>query len=85
MDASRTTLGETLTRALDADGTHLLDVRGEAHEQVDGVEVRGRYFEDLLLRVLAQLRSSTKSEWLVCAIHTMEAKSSRGHAGVFAI
>ena len=45
VDASRTNLGETLQRALEADGTQLLDVPGEAHEQVGRVEVHGRYFE----------------------------------------
>ena len=42
VDASRTNLGETLQRALDADGTQLLDVPGEAHEQVGRVEVHVR-------------------------------------------
>ena len=32
--------------------------------------MRGRYFEELLLRVLAQIRSSTKSDWLEFTIHT---------------
>ena len=44
--------------------TQLLDVPGGAHELVGRVEVRGRYLEDLLLRVLAQIRPSTKSDWL---------------------
>ena len=51
VDASRTNLGETLQRAVEADGTQLLDVPGEAHEQVGRVEVHGRYFEDMLARV----------------------------------
>ena len=55
VDAGRTNLGETLQRALEADGTQLLDVLGEAHEQV---EVHGRYFEDMLARVLAQIRQA---------------------------
>ena len=42
VDASRTNLGETLQRALEADGTQLLDIPGEAHEQVGRVEVHGR-------------------------------------------
>ena len=52
VDESRTNLGEMLQRALEADGTQLLDVPGEAHEQVGRVEVHGRYFEDMLTRVL---------------------------------
>ena len=44
VDAGRTNLGETLQRALEADGTQLLDVPGEAHEQVSRVEVHGRFF-----------------------------------------
>ena len=36
-----------MQRALEADGTQLLDVPGEAHEQVGRVEVHGRYFEDV--------------------------------------
>ena len=47
VDAGRTNVGETLQRALEADGTLLLDVPGEAHEQVGRVEVHGRYFEDM--------------------------------------
>ena len=71
MDASRTNLGVTLQRALEADVTQLLDIPGEAHEQVGRLEVRGRYCEDILLRVPAQIRLSTKSEWLECVIQTM--------------
>ena len=55
VDASRTNLGETLQRALEADGTQLLDVPGEAHEQVGRVE-------DMLARVLAQIRPSSRAE-----------------------
>ena len=40
IDASRTNLGETLQRALEADGNQLLDVPGEAHEKVGRVEVQ---------------------------------------------
>ena len=77
VDASRTNLVETLQRALDADGTQLLDVLREAHEQVGRVEVHGRYFEDMLARVLAQIRSSSRAEWLECNHHqTMEAQKS---------
>ena len=75
-DTSRTILGETLQRALEADGTRSLDILGETHEQVDRVEVRGRYCQDLLLTVLAQIRPSTKSEWLECVVQTVEAKSA---------
>ena len=64
VDAGRRNLGETLQRALEADGTQLLDVPGEAHEQVGRVEVHGRYFEDMLARVLAQVRPSSRAEWL---------------------
>ena len=59
VDASRTNLGETLQRALEVDGTQLLDVLGEAHEQVGRVDVHGRYFEDMLARVLSQIRPSS--------------------------
>ena len=51
VDASRPNLGETLQRALEADGTQLLDVPGEAHEQVGRVEVHGRYSENMLARL----------------------------------
>ena len=76
VDASRTNLGETLQRALEADGTQLLDILGEAHEQVGRVEVHGRYFEDMLTRVLAQIHPSSRGEWLECVHQTMEAKNS---------
>ena len=65
-------MGETLQRALEADGTQLLDVPGEAHEQVG---LHGRYFEDMLARVLAQIRPSSRTEWLECIHQTMEAKN----------
>ena len=65
-DASRTNLGETLQRALQADGTQLLDVPGE---QVGRVEVHGRYFEYML----AQIRPSSRAAWLEC---TTDAKNS---------
>ena len=76
VDASRTNLGESLQRALEADGTQLLDVPGEAHEQVGRVEVHGRYFEDMLTRALAQIRPSSRAEWLECVHQTMEAKNA---------
>ena len=76
VDASRTNLGETLQRALEADGNQLLDIPGEAHEQVGRVEVHGRYFEDMLTRVLAQIHPSSRGEWLECVHQTMEAKNS---------
>ena len=65
-----------LQRALEADGTQLLDVPGEAREQVGRVEVHGRYFEDMSARVLAQIRPSARAEWLECIQQTMEAKNS---------
>ena len=39
---------KTLQRALEADARKLLDIPGEAHEQVGSVEARGRYFEEPL-------------------------------------
>ena len=45
--ASTTKIGETIQQALEADVTQLLDIPGEAHEQVDMAEAGGRYFEDL--------------------------------------
>ena len=69
-------LGETLQRALEADGTQLSDVLGKAHEQVCRVEVHGRYFEDMLARVLAQIRPSSRTEWLECIHQIMEAQNS---------
>ena len=76
VDASRTNLGETLQRALEADGTQLLDIPGEAHEQVGRVEVHGRYFEDMLTRVLAQIHPSSRGEWLEC-VHGSQKLSNK--------
>ena len=76
VDASRTNLGETLQRALEADGTQLLDIPGEAHEQVGRVEVHGLYFEDMRLRVLAQVYPRPRADWLECVSQTMEANNS---------
>ena len=76
VDASRTNLGETAQRALEADGTQLLDIAGEAHEQAGRVEVHGRYFDDLLLRMLAQVRPETKVEWIECVLQMVEATNS---------
>ena len=36
------------------------------------VEVHGRYFEDLLLRVLAHKRAVTKTVWLEGVVQTRE-------------
>ena len=76
VDASRTNLGETPQRALEANGAQSLDISGEAHEQDGRVEVLRRNFENLLLRVLAQIRPSMKSEWLECVVRTTEAQNS---------
>ena len=75
-DASKANLGETPKRALEADGTQLLDIPGQAHEQVARVEIHGRYFEDLFMTVVAQIRPSTTAEWLECVMQTIEAKNS---------
>ena len=75
VDASRTNLGETLQRALEADGTQLLDIPGEAHEQVGRVEVHGRYFEDMLTRVLAQIHPSSRGDWLECVHQTWKPRT----------
>ena len=69
-------MGETLQRALEADGTQLLDIPGEAHEQAGSVEVCARCIQDLLLRVLAQVRPETRTEWLECVPQTMEAQDT---------
>ena len=66
--ANRTNLGEMLRRALEADGTKLLDVPGEAHEQVNRVEVHGRYFEDMLARVFVS--DSAKLSDRVAGVHS---------------
>ena len=76
VDASRTNVGETLQRAIEADGTQLLDVPGEAHGHVGRVKMHGRYLEDMLIRVLAQIRPSSRAEWLECIHQTMEAQNS---------
>ena len=38
--------------------------------------MHGRYFEDMLARVLAQIRPSSSAEWLECIHQTMEAQNS---------
>ena len=75
VDASRTNLGETMQRALEADGTQLLAIPGEAHEQAGRVEVHGQHFKDLMLRALAQVRPETKTEWIECVVQMMKAKN----------
>ena len=40
------------------------------------MEFRGRYFEDMLLRVLSQIRPETTTEWMECVAQTMEALNS---------
>ena len=75
VDANRTNLAETLQRDLEADGTQLLDIAGEAHGQAAREEVHGRYSEDLLLRVLAQKRPVTNTVWLAGVVQTRETKT----------
>ena len=65
-------MGERFQRALGADSTQIFDVPGEAHEQVGRVEVHGRHFEDMLARVLAQIRPSSRAEWLECLHQTLQ-------------
>ena len=74
-DASRANLGETPKRALEADGTQLLDIPGQAHEQVARVEIHGRYFECLFMTVQAEIGPSTTAEWLECVMQTIEPKN----------
>ena len=54
----------------------LLDTPGEAHEQAARAKVHGRSVEELQLRVLAQLRPATTSDWLECVTQTIEANNS---------
>ena len=50
--------------------------RANLQEQVGWVEVHGRYFEDMLARVLAQIRPSSRAERIECIHQTTEAKNS---------
>ena len=38
--------------------------------------MHGRYFENMLTRVLAQIRPNSRAEWLECIHQTMEAQNS---------
>ena len=88
VDASRTNLGETLQRALEADGTQF-DVPSQAYEQVGRVEIHGRYFEDLLMTVLAHIKLSwicrrSRSGWNVShkLFNQSDVQTEDGHAMV---
>ena len=54
-DASRCNLGQTFLDMLERDGTTLLDIPGEAHEQMGDVESQGWHFEETFRRVVDQM------------------------------
>ena len=74
-DASRCNLGQHFIDALERDGTTPLDIPGEAHEQIGDVEVQGKHFEDMLIKVLDQANPSNYDEWVECVDCTVEAKN----------
>lgn len=55
-DASRCNLGQPFIDALERDGTTVLDVPGEAHEQIGDVEVHGEHFENMWIKVLDHMQ-----------------------------
>lgn len=75
-DASRCNLGQSFLDALERDGPYtLLDVPGEAHEQMGDVEVQGRHFAQMLTKVMDQLQPDDYPQWLSCVDCTTEAKN----------
>jgi hypothetical protein len=75
-DAGRTNLGQLFLDSLEQDGTTAIDAPGEAHEQMGQVEVQGRWFEDILVRVIDQCHPSNYEEWCECVDQTVSAKNS---------
>jgi hypothetical protein len=76
VDSGRTNLGDVLQKSLERDQTQLLDVPGQAHEQMGRTEVHGKYFEVMFEKVLDDVRPSTKEEWMECIDQTVEAKNT---------
>ena len=74
-DASRCNLGQPFLDALERDGTTPLDVPGEAHEQMGDVEVQGRHFAQMLVKVMDQMQPDDYPQWLECVDCTVEAKN----------
>ncbi|CAE8643680.1 unnamed protein product, partial [Polarella glacialis] len=75
-DAGRTNLGQLFLDSLEQDGTTAIDAPGEAHEQMGQVEVQGRWFEDILVRVIDQCHPTNYEEWCECVDQTVSAKNS---------
>ena len=76
LDASRCNLGQEFMDCLERDGTTMLDIPGEAHEQMGDVEAQGRHFEDTLIRVIDESSPQNYLEWLECVDCTVEARNS---------
>lgn len=75
-DASRCNLGQHFLDAIERDGTTVLDIPGEAHEQIGDVEVHGKHFESALNRVLDHMQPQNYDEWVECVDCLVEAKNS---------
>ena len=74
-DASRCNLGQPFLDMLERDGTTALDVPGEAHEQMGDVEVQGRHFCTMLVKVIDDMQPEDYNQWLECVDVTTEAKN----------
>ena len=48
---------------LERDGTMVLDIPGEAYEQLGDVETQGRRFEHTVVKVIADVNPQSYSEW----------------------
>ena len=75
-DASRCNLGQHFLDAIERDGTTVLDIPGEAHEQIGDVEVHGKHFESALNRVLDHMQPQNYDEWVECVDCLVEAQNS---------
>ena len=76
VNSDRTNLGDVFQKALERDRTRMLDIPGQAHEQMGRTEAHGKFFEAIFERALDDVRPTSKDEWLECVDQTVEAKNS---------
>ena len=75
VDPARTNTAETVFQQLEREGTRVLTIAAEAHNQLGKVEKHGHLFEVILNKVLDQAQPKDRAEYEQCVVQTMNAKN----------
>ena len=76
LDPARPNVGEVLSEFCNNQGINVEQTATEAHWQLGKVERHGQWFQQILNRVLDDIKPTTEEEWKNCVVQTQSAKNS---------